>query len=349
MSMSAASPELEGAEEKFPPLSSPLLPVTTRMSYFFQLWAFKISVSIGFSLMRLLKPSLATYNPTYKKNYPCRPHLQNRVFIPKNRKDGELLPLYLDIHGGGFAVCDPQFDDEFCAVLSNRFNLVVVSVNYSKSPSVAFPVPTHDVAAIAQAVIEDSGLPIDKSRVAMGGFSAGGNLSLSAVQLPELQGKIKAVVPWYPVTDWVTKTKQKLKTRAYRSPGDKDGLRWTGKLFNYGYCPAGTNLRDPLLSVSFAKRENLPEWIFMVAAEYDMLANEAGKMMYGLAGIEEPSEKEKYAFERKGYRWMLVRDVEHGFTHNQLEMGEKEEKRVAERDKAMGEVGEWLFNGPFAK
>lgn len=347
MSTATASTEMEGAEEKLPPLPSPLLPVTTRLSYFFQLWAFKISASIGFSLMRLLKPSLATYRPTYTKNYPCRPHLQNRVFIPKNLKEGAILPLYLDIHGGGFTVCDPQFDDEFCTIFSNRFNLLVVSVNYSKSPAVAFPVPTHDVAAIAQAIIRDSSLPIDKSRVAIGGFSAGGNLALSAVQLPELQGKIKAVVPWYPVTDWVTKTAQKLKTRPYKNPGDKDSLAWMGKLFNYGYCPAGTNLRDPLLSVSFAKREDLPEWIFTVAAEYDMLASEAGKMMHGLAGIEEPSEEEKYAFERKGYRWRLVRDVEHGFTYNQLETGEKEEKRVAQRDKAMDEVGEWLLKGPF--
>jgi acetyl esterase/lipase len=154
---------MEGAEEKLPPLPSPLLPVTTRLSYFLQLWAFKISASIGFSLVRLLKPSLATYRPTSTKNYPCRPRLQNRVFIPKNLKEGALLPLYLDIHGGGFAVCDPQFDDESCTIFSNRFNLLVVSVNYSKSLAVAFPVPTYDVAAIAQTIIGDSSLPIDKS------------------------------------------------------------------------------------------------------------------------------------------------------------------------------------------
>jgi hypothetical protein len=127
-----------------------------------------------------------------------------------------------------------------------------------------------------------------------------------------------------------------------------DILAWTVKLFNYGYCPAGTNLRDPLLSPSFARREDLPEWIFTVAAEYDMLANKAGEMMYGLAGIEKPSEEEKYAFERKGYRWRLVRNVEHTFAHNLMEMGKKREKRVAERDKIMAEVGEWLLTGPFA-
>jgi acetyl esterase/lipase len=337
------------AGEELPPLSSPLLPLTTRISYFLQLWAFKICVRIGYSLMRLLKPELAAYGPTQTKYYPCRPHLQNRVFIPKSYKGGESLPLYLDIHGGGFAVCDPQLDDEFCTIFSNRFNIVIVSINYTKAPAGAFPVPTHDVAAIAQAVIDDSSLPIDKSRVAIGGFSAGGNLSLSAVQLPELRGRIKAVVPWYPITDWVTKTEQKLKTRPYKNPGDKDSLEWTGKLFNYGYCLPGTNLRDPLLSPSFARREDLPNWIFMVAAEYDKLANEAKEMMFRLAGIEKPSDEEEYAFEKKGYRWRLVRDVEHGFTYNQMETGEEEEERVVERDKIMAEVGEWLLQGPFAK
>lgn len=348
MGAAAASTDMEGAEEKLPPLPSQPLPITTRMSYFLQLWAFKIGVSIVLSLMRLLKPLPATCRPNYTKSYPCRPRLQNRIFIPKNHREGEVLPLYLDVHGGGFAICDPQLDDEFCALFSNRFNLVVVSVNYSKAPAAPFPVPTHDVAAIAKAVIEDSSLPIDKSRVAIGGFSAGGNLSLSAVQLPELAGRIKAVVPWYPVTDWVTKTEQKLKTRPYKNAGDRDSLESMGKLFNYGYCPAGSNLRDPLLSVSFAKREDLPEWIFTVAAEYDMLANEAKEMMYRLAGIDDPTEEENYAFERKGYRWRLARDVEHGFTHNQMETGEKEEKRLAACDKVMGEVGEWLLKGPFA-
>lgn len=349
MSSATESPGSMGVEEETKPLPAPLLPLPTRVSYFLQLWVMKIGISTGFSLLRLLKPALRSCIPAFTKTYPCRPHLENRVFIPKNYKSGELLPLYLDVHGGGFAACDPSFDDEFCSVFANQFNILMVSINYSKAPSVGFPVPTYDVAVIAQAIIEDESLPIDKSRVAIGGFSAGGNLSLSAVQLPELKGKVKAVVPWYPVTDWVTKTAEKLKTRPYRKPGDVDSLQWTGKLFNYGYIPAGQDLRDPLLSVGLAKKEDLPEWIFTVAAEYDMLANESREMMYRLAGIESPTEEEKYAFEKSGYRFKLVREVDHGFTHNQLETGEREIRRVSERDKSMEEVGEWLLKGPFAK
>jgi acetyl esterase/lipase len=348
MSAKQLSSSTNSTEEELPPLPQPSLSLPTRISYFIQLWAMKISVSLGLSIASLLKLPIASYHPTFTKTFSCQPHLKNRVFIPKNHKAGELLPLYLDIHGGGFAICDPRIDDEFCTIFSNRFNLIIVSLNYSKAPSVAFPVPSYELAAIARAVIDDPSLPVDKSKVAIGGFSAGGNLALSASQLPELHGKIKAAVTWYPVFDWETKTADKLKRRPYKNPRDKDPLAWSGKLFNYGYINAGEDIRNPLLSVKNARREDLPPWIFTVAAEYDMLAIEARETMYKLAGIKNPTEGESYAFERGTYRWRLVRDVQHGFTHNQLEMGEKEKKRLADLDEICEEVGEWLLKGPFA-
>ena len=345
----SSSTSTNSSGEELSPLPQPSLSLPTRISYFIQLWAMKISVSLGLSIASLLKLPIASYPPTLTRTYSCQPHLENRVFIPKTHKAGEALPLYLDIHGGGFAICDPRIDDEFCTIFSNRFNFIIVSLNYSKAPSVAFPIPTYELAAIAQAVINDPSLPIDKSKVTIGGFSAGGNLALSASQLPELRGKIKAAVTWYPVFDWETKTVDKLKRRPYKNPGDKDPLAWSGKLFNYGYVNAGEDIRNPLLSVKNARREDLPPWIVTVAAEYDMLAIEAREMMYKLAGIINPTEGEIYAFVRGTYKWRLVRDVQHGFTHNQLEMGEKEKRRLTELHELCEEVGEWLLNGPFAQ
>jgi acetyl esterase/lipase len=74
------------------------------------------------------------------------------------------------------------------------FNLLVVSIEYDLAPLNRFPGPTNDVVAITQAVIQDESLPVDKSRVVLGGFSAGSNLSLSAAQMPGLKSKIKGVV-----------------------------------------------------------------------------------------------------------------------------------------------------------
>lgn len=255
--------------------------------------------------------------PTLSKVYPCRPNLKHRIFFPKSYQSGDSLPLYINIHGGGFAMGAPEHDDEFCIFFSNQFNLLVVSINYSLTPQVEFPTPTHDVAAIVLAILSDSTLPIDLSRVAIGGFSAGGNLALSACQLPVLQGKIRAVIPWYAPVDWSVDYDYKLASRPYKRTGDVDGLAAVAPIFNHMYLPAGQDQRDPLLSMVYAKRELLPEWIYAISAEYDMLGDEARRMMASLAGLEQMTENEQLAFEREGgrLRWTLVQGAKHSFTH----------------------------------
>jgi acetyl esterase/lipase len=71
-------------------------------------------------------------------------------------------------------------------------------------------------------MISDDTLPVDKSRIAMGEFCAGGNLSISVVQLPELRDKIKAIVAFCPILDFLITPEQKLMTRLYKNLGDKD-------------------------------------------------------------------------------------------------------------------------------
>lgn len=333
--------------EALPPILVPSLGIHTRIFYYIRLWAFRLFVRGVFALHRRLRPLPPSSLPTFTKTYPVRPTLVNRVFIPKTYKAGDaLLPLYLDVHGGGFALCDPQFDDAFCADWKERLGCVVVSIDYSKSPSYAFPTPVHDVAAIAAAVIEDESLPIDKSRVAIGGFSAGGNLSLAAVQLPELKGKVKAVVPWYPVLDWTIDGADKLKNRPYRE-GEKDLLADSGKLFDYGYITATQNRRDPLLSVAYAKKEDLPPAMFMVAAQYDMLSGEAREMISKLAGAGQ-AEKESDAWEKGDYRWRLVKGVIHGFTHPSRNSGPNEVVRKERCEEVFAEVAAWLRQKAYA-
>jgi acetyl esterase/lipase len=87
-----------------PPLSS-----LTRLNCAVRLWSFKFFVAAALSLFRTVKRGeVNTVKPTYTKRYQVRPMLENRVFIPKAWKAGTKLPVYIDIHGGGFALCDPQ-------------------------------------------------------------------------------------------------------------------------------------------------------------------------------------------------------------------------------------------------
>jgi acetyl esterase/lipase len=302
--------------------------------------------------MRLLRPIPTAARPTMVKAYPCRPLLRNRIFIPKSHKAGEVLPLYLDLHGGGAILCDAEFDDQFCSTFANRFQVVVVSIEYSLAPRSRYPGPSSDVVAIANAVIEDESLPVDDSRVVLGGFSAGGNLSLSASQMPGLKDRIKGIVAWYSPTDYSLTLAEKEASRPYRHAKDFDDLRGWGPVFNWAYIPAAQNIRDPLLSVRFAQKDDLPKWIYLVGAEYDMLSDEARQTIFDLASLDKQERQDgKYEFEKDTYKWTLARDVRHGFTHDLMDSKGKDAEtmhslRTAEM---IEQVGKWLFKGPFAR
>jgi poly(3-hydroxybutyrate) depolymerase len=65
--------------------------------------------------------------------------------------------------------------------LNERFasmhNVLVIELNYRKAPAHPFPTALYDLEALMLAVFDDESLPIDKGRIAVGGFSAGGNLT----------------------------------------------------------------------------------------------------------------------------------------------------------------------------
>ncbi|TAQ85384.1 hypothetical protein B7494_g6289 [Chlorociboria aeruginascens] len=338
-----------GKQPQSSEILAPTLSITTRTSYFLQLWSLKIAVSLGYSIIRSLKPTPLEFRPSLIKAYPCRPKLRNRIFIPRGHKASELLPLYLDVHGGGHTLCDAEFDDEFCATFANQLNIVVVSIEHGRAPRSKFPEPANDVVAISQAIIKDTSLPIDNARVVLGGFSSGGNICLSAAQLPAVREKIKGVMAWYPVMDFTLSPREKQTSRPYRNAKDFDQLKDFGPVFEWGYIRSGQNLKDPLLSTRFARAEDLPKWIFMIGAQYDMLANEARQTIFDLANLDKLERAEgEYGFEKGSYKWLLVRDVMHGFTHNLMD-GKNEALRRERNKEIFRGVGEWLFKGPYAR
>jgi acetyl esterase/lipase len=331
------------------------MPLPARIANWFKLWMFKSLVATISPINRLIHPPPRSTRPTLTKYYPVRPHLKVRVHIPHSFKPAddevvkENLPLYICLHGGAFALGSPVDDDPFNSLFANQHHIIVISMNYSKAPGHPFPHAVHDVACIVSSILSDETLPIDTERVVMGGFSAGANIALAASQLPSLRGRIKGALPWYPVTDWTTLVHEKIHTRPYKveKPWNRDFLEGTMMLFNWGYVSPGQSFEDPLLSVIKAKKEDLPEWIFIIAAEYDILADEAGRMIRGLAGVEE-AEVDKWAWERGTYRWRLVKDALHAFTHIKLDKPEEEALRKKNLEAAIQEAGEWLFKGPFA-
>ena len=214
-----------------------------------------------------------------------------------------------------------------------------MSINYRKAPSCPFPYLVQDAAEIARAVLDDFDLPVDHSKVALGGFSAGGNLSLAIAQMEGLRGKIGSLIAIYPVVDFSGMFKGSFKAT---KDGKRDTLEKIGQLFNWGYISQGQNRVDPHLSPIYAKRENLPPKIFMIGAEYDVLCHEAEVMALRLAGDSpNPEVDSGDSWQREGIKWRRVLDVQHGFTHKP-KMGPEEVRRKKQCEELYQEMANWL-------
>ncbi|KAI0120992.1 Alpha/Beta hydrolase protein [Xylariales sp. AK1849] len=322
-------------------------------------------------------PSPSDAAPTLVKTYDCRPSLTVRVFFPSTwvQTGSQSLPCYLNIHGGGFCVGCPDDDDKWNRSFADTHNILVVELDYRKAPAHPFPTAVYDLEALIQAVYDDESLPIDNHRLAIGGFSAGGNLALAVSQLRSVRGKLSAACPIYPLVDQSIGSEAKVKTR-YFKPDLGSGLRshptdllsTVSVFFRWSYIPYGHSLKDPLLSPFFAPRGDLPRKIFIVAAELDRLAHEAWRMASVLAhrpepplnervGQERPSapeelilDDERFAFGHvddggREVQWLLVPDQIHGFDLEPLGFhGSEESFQDAQvKTKAYQNIlGDWL-------
>ncbi|KAJ5153868.1 Alpha/beta hydrolase fold-3 [Penicillium coprophilum] len=329
-----------------PPLPKERLSFPHRLNCFLQLWLFKLLASLYFLYLRLVNPPQTTTQPTLTKRYACRPTLETRIFYPRSYDSAkhQLLPLYLNIHGGGFAVCDATVDDTFCSSWANRTGMLVVSLNYRKAPHHPFPTATFDVADVARCVLADKSLPVDHSRIAIGGFSAGGNLALSVSQFPGLKRLIKAAVVYYPIVDFCHPPNVKLDSRPYKN-GPRDRLEKASWWLDWGYVDAGQNRRDPLLSPVYAGKDELPPWIYMIGAQWDMLRLEAQQMIHGLAGLEDRvGVQQEEDFEVGRYKWTLAMGCLHGFTHMSPRKKWSNSRRTREEatQRIYDEAHQWL-------
>lgn len=274
---------------------------------------------------------------------------------------------------------EPQDDDIWNHKLSRMHDILVIELNYRKAPWCPFPTAIYDLEALIVSVLEDSSLPVDKGRIAVAGFSAGGNLALSLVQLASVREVVRpiAVASMYGVLDFSVPADVKVNTRYYKadlSPkrnASTDFLAKMAPIFDWAYVPVGQDLCDPMLSPIYAATHSLPANIFICSAELDMLAHEGWRMAHKLAGKSEPKvteragrkepimelgrlelEDDRFSWEWEGkegrsVRWLLIPDVMHGFDYHLRPAMLGHEHTVNDAhmkaDAYMEIFGEWLF------
>jgi acetyl esterase len=194
--------------------------------------------------------------------------------IPARRYDAPGVadgpqPALVFFHGGGFVFGDLDTHDELCRMLCVHAGVTVVAIDYRLAPEAPFPAAVDDcLAAFAWVHANAASLGIDPARIAVGGDSAGGNLSAVVCQQTLAAGDAVPAFQLliYPATDRERRTR----SAELFSQGffliDED-MEW----FLGAYAPALDDVRAaPLLSPDLT---GLPP-AYVTTAGFDPLRDE---------------------------------------------------------------------------
>lgn len=101
-----------------------------------------------------------------------------RRYVPVH---GPPAPGLVWLHGGGWTIFSLDTHDRVMRELAARSGVTVVGVDYALSPEAKHPVALGQAAAVLEELLAGRGrLGVDPARLAVGGDSAGANLSVAA-------------------------------------------------------------------------------------------------------------------------------------------------------------------------
>lgn len=120
-------------------------------------------------------------------------------------------PALVWIHGGGYVVGSADSDQLNAAQLALGVGMVVVSVDYGLAPENPHPGPVEDCYAALRWLHENADdLGVDRSRIAIGGGSAGGGLAAALGLLARDRGEVPVAFQYlvFPMIDDRTVTRE---------------------------------------------------------------------------------------------------------------------------------------------
>jgi acetyl esterase len=197
-----------------------------------------------------------------------------RIHRPTDAPNPGVL-IYL--HGGGFMFFSIDTHDRVMREYAARTDLVVMGLDYPLAPESRFPVALERIVEfVAWLVDHAEALGIDADRIAIGGDSAGGNLSVAtalALRDSGRPGIVKALLLNYPGL-----SPDKSPEAAARFGGSGAILSAEEADFFWdNYLRGREDRQDPRADILLADPAGLPPAIFIVA-ESDLLAEQSPVM-----------------------------------------------------------------------
>ncbi|KAJ5925582.1 hypothetical protein N7454_008221 [Penicillium verhagenii] len=294
------------------------------------IWRFLMR--IGMFLHDIAPPRVP--KPRFTRTVESNPHCQSVVihfYCPPNyeekRRQGHRFPVAVNFHGGGFTLGCATDDSRWCDAVVQEVGAVVASVSYRRAPEHPFPAAVDDgVEALLYLATHATDLGLDVSRVALSGFSAGGNLAVTvplrlrerlSTEIKEHFGRaestqrlvdqvnelnIVALFSWYPILDYMESRDHR---RMMSLMPDKTLPAFFTNLFDAAYIPDLDDRASPYASPVRASdsmlSEGIPHDVFLFICEWDMLMKEGQTFVRRLEGLG------------KRVRAMMIEKAQHGW------------------------------------
>ena len=119
------------------------------------------------------------------------PDVRVLVYRPALGSSTAARPAFFHIHGGGYILGVPEINDAYSRSICFEQRCVVVSVDYRLAPETRYPDSLEDCYAALQWMYTHAAeLGIDRSRIAIGGESAGGGHAAALTILARDRGEI---------------------------------------------------------------------------------------------------------------------------------------------------------------
>ncbi len=178
------------------------------------------------------------------------------LFAPENTT-GKALPVLLYLHGGGWVILSPESHAGLTKKLAVGAGVIIVSVDYRLAPENPYPAPLDDCVAAFRWVRDNAAsLGGDPERVALGGDSAGGNLTAATTLQLLAAGEEppSSLLMICPATDLSMDTSS---VRTF-APDDPIIDSQFMEFCRASYAPHPSQWADPLLSPFLADLSGFP-------------------------------------------------------------------------------------------
>ena len=194
-------------------------------------------------------------------------------------------PVFFNVHGGGFVAGMPEGDDFFCDYVCRQLGIKVVNIEYRLAPEYTCPSDKEDVYDVIKYVHDHADeYGIDPERMAVGGHSAGANISAVVAKWAVQKGEfsLRCQILDYPPMDVQTNPYQKFFTEGAIPP-------FVADIFNDCYVEHA-KAGDPDCSPIYTPAEDLKGQCpaVVITCEIDSLRDEGEEYALKLmkAGVE---------------------------------------------------------------